>query len=492
MQVLQSKKHLKLGRSVYMARVDSRRYFEHLSYDDPLLADLKAKMNELGLFTDPYNFSEHSIRLDEYELFHANPLLAGAYSLDLQCSTALSSGVFMISGQMCLLYTALRQEVVLTEAVPFLEEFIRVFHKYIFSNYSGTPARGQYHNTSCLKFNFSADVPSRIVPSRHRRFNVINSKKQKEFVGTMDIPLSRLAGWLTKKDMSSAVCSAELGLNETLETVEQLCDDELYGSRLLSLNTMKTLRIFNSFCILLERKLPFLSGTTGELQSKQHIAHVGTLAAFINGQVCLTVLNYLDCAERERTNASMNTSCRKIAEEMKTFFSRCDFDKLCTLPPAPLRRRDVFGDTSPGNIRIDINNLPRFMSDFGNDAYHQNMFFANQFESLGNMPPGSKRDNRKKELIESFKEAVVHNPLIPLMILDVSQPFNPAKVLMPSMLDYAIGGSIQDRDLAEWLVQMEGISLRGVKLPRFILGQHDKGLITSQSHLQIACYHRCT
>ena len=133
-QVLQSKKHLTLGRSVYMARVDSKRYFEHLSYDDPLLAGLLEKINELGLSAVlSANFSEHNIRLDESELFHANQLVEGANARDMQCSAAFTAEVCRVSSQMSLLYTALRQEGTLTTSVPLLDEFIKVFRKYIFS-----------------------------------------------------------------------------------------------------------------------------------------------------------------------------------------------------------------------------------------------------------------------------------------------------------------------------------------------------------------------
>lgn len=176
-QILQSKEELTLGRTVYMARLDSRRYRAQITYDDPILADLKTRMNELGVDTNA-PCSEDNFGLDEYELYNLNPLLAGAHALDLMCSASLTMTMFKISGQICLLYSALRQEGFLAESIPFLEEYSKKFHKYIYGSESAVPVRGKYFSTSGLKFNISADAirsAKGLMPSRYGRFRVINT-----------------------------------------------------------------------------------------------------------------------------------------------------------------------------------------------------------------------------------------------------------------------------------------------------------------------------
>lgn len=486
--ILQSKTHLTLGRTVYMARMHSRQFMACIKYDDPVLADLVEAMGNFGLDVNEA-YSENNFPIDEYELYHVNPYLAGAHALDMQCSAAYTRGTFKISGQLSILYTALRQEGFLKESVPFLDEFIEIFKTYMFGSDAQPPEKGKYFSTMALKCNFSAEMirclkgfqPTRFNRFRDDSISVFNSRRVNKEINELLIPLSHLAGWLTKKDMSSAAFSAELDLQATLDMVERLADHELYHSKLLNLHGAKTMRVFNSFCARMMKKLPYLAE---QFPFSLPVNHFGTIAHLICPQLCLSTVKYLD--GQARLDKSMNARCVIIATEMQSFFSSFNLEStLCTFPPIPLRRTDVFGRIVPGNVIVDLNKMPSHMLDFENEyagAYFEGSYFADEIEAL--MLPRADHEHCKAELISNLKSAIMENPLILQFVFEDSH-------LFPSLLDYALCGPIQDADLAEWLIQMKGLSLRGLQLTRMSLGKSVRK-ITSKSHLQIACLHSNT
>lgn len=486
--ILQSKKHLTLGRTVYMARLHSRKYMDCVKYDDPVLEDLVAAMESLGLDVNE-RFSEHNFDLAEYELYHVNPYLAGAHALDMLCSSAYTTGAFKVSGQICILYTALRQEGILKEDIAFLDDFIAIFKTHIFGHDAQPPVRGKYFSTSALKWNFSAEsirFMNGFRPNNFGRFgdisSTLNRRRVNNELNSMFIPLSHVAGWLSKKNMSSAAFSTNLGLQGTLEMMEKLVTFELYGSKLLNLHSAKSMRLFNSFCARIISKFPFLSE---DIQYIQPINHYGTVATLLCSKLCLTTLKYLDSSDR--SDSMMHARCDVLAKEMKSFFLPLHLEKtLCTFPISPLHRRDVFGSIVPGDVQIDLNKMPEHSFDLDNEnlsAYFLADAFAGEIEEIGSIQPGDEKERRKEMTITDLKNEITDNPLILQFVFEDTREF-------PSLLDYALCGSIQDPDLAEWIIQMKGLSLRGLQLTRISLGHGAGKKITSKSHLQISCQHR--
>jgi hypothetical protein len=479
---LQSKDDLSLGRSVYLARLDSRRVMASLSYEDPLLAGVRHKMLELGLDLNEV-FSEGNIGVNEYSIFAMNPLLAGTHALDLVCNGAYTTSLFKVSGQLCHLYSALRQEGFIPEAIPFLEKFSSVFCKYIYGNDEVIPGKGKYFSSSAVKFNFTADAirfAKGMQPEQYRRFeptSILNSKKLKEDKDAMFMPLSRLALILAKNKMWNLISGSDVRLGTTLAAVEGLANEELYGSRLLSMHCTKACRIFNSYVLSLEHIVPGMAAVAAGVGA---VTHVGTISSRLILALNLTLLKHLD-NRQDSEQGSIDESCRIAANEMVSFFSRVDFNKdLCILPKVPLTRREVFGTVSPRDMKVDLSNMHTAMR-----SYQEGELLAGQCDALAYMNAGSADwPARRLKVINDMKKAIIKNPLILQFVME--------KKDIPSLLDYGLC-VLKDMDLAEWLIQMKGISLRGLQLTRMCMDHRDdKMLVRAMSHIQLACLHRNT
>lgn len=486
--VLQSSKYLTMGRCIYITRLYSRRVLRSVSFDSPLLTDLRTAMMCLGFPMEPG--SEYNFSMESFAIFGHNPILSALHLVDLLVANAVRASIPQIH-QVCRLYAALQKEGFVHTAIPFLDTVIDQLKDYIFSG-AEVPAKGSYLTSSLVKDGKSigliSEMKGNLEPRMRKRINMKNIWER----------CSRLPNILYKNDLSILVNNSPNGLTilEMLQSVGQLAEEDFFRNRILSIECTKLMRVFNSLLLRLKRELQpkyfpsmgsWLSPPKG-MPANYQLKHVVSIAVPFSEQMNYLVLNELD--KNEAPSSLITALSKDVIRIMTDHFEGVEVESEVFILPAPskgmfknLWERE-FGYQLPEEYGLYAVSSNTFLAELGIDrtqtAWDMFCSITDELLKLVRVENGVKRITIPASLLEKFKEIITTEPRILQFCDDTND--------LPTIFDYLLIGDSAVMPFAEWIVQMKGLHLRGGFYQRYSArkGNSKDRPPCCSSHLHIA------